>query len=83
MNETPVVTSIIPCKERLQYQYNPATKQLMVKTASVDNDVKLYNLQGVCLKYITPNTNTVLSNLPTGIYIIASKGIQPEKIIVY
>ena len=83
MNETPVVTNIIAHKDRLHYQYNPVTKQLIVNTASVNTEVKLYNLQRICIKNITPNVNTGLSNLPAGIYIIASKAVQPEKIIVY
>ena len=83
MNETPVVTNIIAHKEQLHYQYNPVTKQLIVNTASVNTEVKLYNLQRICIKNITPNVNTGLSNLPAGIYIIASKAVQPEKIIVY
>jgi hypothetical protein len=82
MNETPVLTNIVSNKERLKYQYNPATKQIFIKSESADS-VKLYNLQGVCLKYITPNTNTILTSLPTGIYIVTLNGEQSEKIVVY
>ena len=82
MNETNVITNINGEKKRLQYQYNPITKQLMIKTKSEDL-VKLFNLQGICLKHITPNYNTLLSGLPTGIYVLTSLGVQPEKISVY
>jgi len=81
INETQVVTNIAMDKKQLQYQYNPTTKQLIVKTESTDS-VKLYNLQGVCLKYIKPNTNTILTSLPTGIYIITLNGVEPEKITI-
>ena len=82
MNETPVVTNIVSSKERLQYQYNPKTKKLFVKSESAD-PVKLYNLQGVCLKNITSNTNIILSGLPTGIYLVTLNGVEPEKIKIY
>ena len=82
MNETNIITNLTAYKNILQYQYNPTTKQLIVKTESVDS-VKLYNLQGVCLKQIIPNSNTILSGLPNGIYVLTSKGVQPEKITIY
>ncbi|MEI7502206.1 MAG: glycosyl hydrolase [Paludibacter sp.] len=82
MNETTVITNITADKNRLKYQYNPATKQIFIKTESVDS-VKLFNLKGVCLKNITANSNTILSGLPTGIYVLTSIGLQPEKIKIY
>jgi len=82
MNETTVVTDLTEGKNRMQYQYNPSTKQIFVKTESADS-VKLYNLQGVCLKHITTNTNTILSGLASGIYVITSIGVEAEKIQIY
>jgi hypothetical protein len=82
MSETTVVTNIVKEKNYLQYQYNPTTKLLSVKSENADS-VMLYNLQGICLKQIKPNNNSVLSDIPTGIYILASNGELPEKIIVY
>ena len=82
MNETTVITDLNTDKKRLKYQYNPVTKQIIVKTESADS-VKLYNLQGVCLKQITANTKTILCNLPSGIYFISSIGVQTEKIQIY
>ena len=82
MNETTVITNLNTDKKRLQYQYNPVTKQIIVKSESADS-VKLYNLQGICLKQITANTKTILNNLPGGIYFISSIGVQTEKIQIY
>jgi len=82
MNEITVVTNAVSSTDHLKYQYNPVTKQLLVKSESADS-VKLYSMQGICLKQITPNVSTQLSGLPSGNYIILSAGVQPEKISIY
>ena len=82
MNETTVVTNIVSSKDHLKYQYNPVTKQLLVKSESTDS-VKLFSMQGICMKQIIPNVTTQLTGLPTGSYIILSAGVQPEKISIY
>lgn len=69
-------------RKKLPYQYNPINKQLTVNSQSADS-VKLYNLQGICLKNITPNSNTILSGIPIGVYVLTSINVQPEKITVY
>jgi hypothetical protein len=40
-------------------------------------------LQGVHLKQIATNTQTALSGLSSGIYILSANGFQPEKILIY
>lgn len=82
MNEITTVNNVVSDKERLQYQYNPANKQLVINSETTDS-VNLYNMQGVCLKQIKPTVHTELSDLPTGIYFLALQGIMPEKIYVY
>lgn len=81
MNEITTIDNVVAEKERLQYQFNPANRHLIVNSESLDS-INLLNLQGMYLKQITPNTPTVLSGLPNGIYILAANGFQPEKIII-
>ncbi len=82
MNEITTVDNIVSEKERLDYQYNSANKHLVVNSVSLDS-INLLNMQGVHLKQITTNTQTELSGLPNGIYILAANGFQPEKILIY
>lgn len=82
MNEVTTINKVEVSKERLPYQYSPANNQLVVNSLSLDS-INLLNLQGMHLKQITPNTRTNLSDLPSGVYILAAIGFHPEKILIY
>lgn len=82
MNEITTINNIVPEKEQMDYLFNATSKNLVVNSLSLDS-VNLLNMQGMHLKQITSNTRTNLSDLPSGIYILAAIGFQPEKILIY
>jgi hypothetical protein len=82
MNEVTTVDNIVSEKEQLQYQFNATSKNLIVNSVSLDS-INLLNLQGMHLKQIATNTQTALSGLSSGIYILSANGFQPEKILIY
>ena len=82
MNEITTVSNFISDNARLQYQYNPTNKKLVIN-AMTNDTIHLYNLQGVCLKEIKPTVHTEIYNLPTGIYLLTLKGVVTEKILVF
>lgn len=82
MNEITTTKQVVEKNERINFHYNHANRQITVNTVSNDS-VSLLNMQGISLKQITPDIPVILSDIPAGIYILASNGLQPEKIIVY
>jgi len=82
MDETSESKNVVEIKERLNFQFNPANQQIIVKSELPDS-IRLYNLQGMNVKQITPNESTQLSELSSGVYILATRGFHPEKILIY
>lgn len=82
MNETTTITNVFSEKEQLDYHYNATSKNLVVNSVSSDT-INLLTLQGIHIKQIISTTSTNLSDLPLGIYILASIGFHPEKILIY
>jgi len=82
MNEITTVDKIVSEKEQLDYHFNASSKNLIVNSLSLDS-INLLNLQGMHLKQIATNTQTALSGLSSGIYILSANGYQPEKILIY
>ena len=82
MNEITAIEKVLSEIERIQYQFNPANKHIVVNSQLLDS-INLLNVHGVHLKQITSNTPTTLSGLPSGIYVLTAKGFQPEKILIY
>lgn len=82
MNEISEIKNVVDTKERINFRFNRSIQQIIVKSELTDS-VSLYNLQGINVKQIRPNESTQLSELTSGIYILASKGFFPEKIIIY
>jgi len=82
MNEITTIEIIVSKNERLEYLYSPVGKNLVVNSKSEDS-IHIFNLQGVRIKQVENQISTNLSDLPSGAYILALKGFQPEKILVY
>ncbi len=82
MNEITTINNVVSKKAQLDYQFNAAGKNLVINSVSLDS-INLLNMQGMHLKQITSNTKTNLSDLPSGVYILAVNGFKREKLFIY
>lgn len=81
MNETTGIDDANNIITSIDYEYSSATKSLYVNSMD-ERTFTLYNLQGVIVQHIMSNTSVSVGDLSRGMYILASAGLLPQKLML-
>ena len=86
MNE--IVSSVINTNSEFKVYPNPATSELFIETATPNNSISIYSLQGILVRKFFTNSNVTkinVNDLSSGVYFVEvfnDKSKKYQKIII-
>ena len=86
MNE--IVSSVINTNSEFKVYPNPATSELFIETATANNSISIYSLQGILVRKFFANSNVTkinVNDLSSGVYFVElfnDKSKKYQKIII-